>query len=172
MARIFSDEVWAQLDPRAGRLSRRAKARVWLAGALALALAVGFVAIWRAGLIAPRLGVEPGVMSYDEAPGGQITFTVTIENRGRFPVSVLKVGGDEPGLRLVRVEGDLPTTLDPGQRASVTLEYRITDCGVVPDDLGPVPVRVERPWGDLTAHLRPEYGSLRILREIAKAQCG
>jgi hypothetical protein len=76
-----------------------------------------------------------------------------VVNDGWVSITVLGIGRDMPGMRLIGVEGQFPSTLAPGQSASFAVNYRITDCEAVSADEWPVPVRVRRWWGEQTDYV-------------------
>jgi hypothetical protein len=174
LARPVSDEVWRQLDPHVGRLRRPATARVWLAAAVGLGLAVGFIAVWRSGIVVTQLvWTEPGPSGYDERLGGPIWYEVGVANVGEVPVTILGAGASAQGMPMVRVDGRFPTTIRPGEDVTFVLNYLITDCTAVPPDPGPLLVRVKRPWGHQTVPIPPPDSMLSSrLRDIADVQCG
>jgi hypothetical protein len=173
LARLVSDEVWRQLDPHVGRLRRRTTARVWLAAAVGLCLGVGFVAVWRSGIVVPQLvWTEPGRSGWDERLGGPIWYEVGVSNMGEVPVTVLDAGASAQSMR-VRVDGRFPVTIRPGEDVTFVLTYLITDCTAVPLDPGPLLVRVKRPWGHQTVRIPPPDSMLSsLLRDIVDVQCG
>ena len=56
MSTLLTDEVWRQLDPGAGRLSRRTARRLWLAYGAGFVAAAAAVAVWLSGLVIPQVG--------------------------------------------------------------------------------------------------------------------
>ena len=154
MERYVSDEVWRQLDPRAGRLPRRTTLRVWIAATLVAVVAAATGVVWGSGAVVPRL-VYPltAATSASGGPTGPLMRELTVENRGWVALTLLGAGRDAPGLDLAEVAGTFPVTLVPGDRLSFVLVYRLTDCAAVPVGPWPVPVRVERPWGEQTAYV-------------------
>jgi len=163
MTTLLTDEVWTQLDPHAGRLSRRVATRLWTGGAVAVIVLLAGVLAWWAGLVVPRLAWPggDGGYAYSAPPGGPVAHEVTIVNAGRIPVHVVGIGRDGPGLKLQAVStafdtvvpARFPLAIEPGQTLTVTLVYQITDCSAVGRQPWPVPVRVERPWGEQTAYV-------------------
>jgi len=164
-----SDEVWAELDPTAGPLSRTQRRR-------ALAAASAAVIVLIAGFAIDRSGVVRAHIVYDSDSGdiGATTpnpqfFTrqVAVQNTGWTTVRVTGVGQDGPGLHLVRPGGPegfpkdlelvgstpVPFDLHPGQIATVEVAYQITDCAAVPLGSFPVTLRVGRPWGTQTVDI-------------------
>ncbi|MBX6749670.1 MAG: hypothetical protein IRY85_08350 [Micromonosporaceae bacterium] len=153
-----SDEVWAQLDPYAGQLSRRTVmlGRIMIVAAALLVVAGGLV--WRTGIVVPRLAWPDGLPQWQEMPTGARVW-VTVANEGRFPVTVLDVGRSAPGFELLGVEGPdrasspFPVTLRPGQGVDAVLVYRITDCNGPPVGDWPLTALVDRPWGTMTVEV-------------------
>ena len=149
---LLADETWLRLDPRAGELSAVERRRVRIACVALVILLTVFFGIWRSGVLWPRLATGgSGGFDVDRAAS---TFSVLLEvdNRGSEPLRVLAVGRSGPGLRLLGVD-DVPTDLPSSTGVAVTLRYAVTDCAAVPRGAWPVPVVVERRWGDLTVHL-------------------
>jgi hypothetical protein len=156
--RVVSDEVWLQLDPGAGRLSRRTTRRLWAAFLAALLLYVLGVAVWYSGLLVPQLRWKVNGFQVSEVqPVPRLTANVS--NAGLFPVTVVGAGRAAPGFELIGVEGALPATLRPGDTVTVTLVYRIRDCAAIapagwsqtavvarPWGLQSVPIRADQPW--------------------------
>lgn len=152
---VLSDETWAVLDPKAGALSRRTVRRLWggLAGLVVLLVAGGLV--WRSGLAVPRLGNDEGPLAESGVSGpGVHLFTVSqrVTNHGWHTERVIGAGRDGPGLELVKAHG-LPRKIPPGESITIRLSYRVTDCGTRIPGAWPVPVRVHRPWGDVTTDI-------------------
>jgi len=81
--------------------------------------------------------------------------SVIVHNDGLRPIRVLGVGRSGPGFRLDRVDGPLPSTVEPGEYLELVLIYAVTDCAAVPTGPWPVPVVVERPWGVQTVYVQP-----------------
>jgi hypothetical protein len=154
MARLVSDEVWRQLDPNVGRLSRRTSRRLLLSGVVGLVVVLAAAVGWRSGAVSPRLvWSQDSAYAFSFGPGGPVTASVNVTNSGWVPLTLVGVGRSGPGLELARVEGILPITLGPGDATTFILTYRITDCAAVPHDPWPVPVRVKRWWGEQTAYI-------------------
>ncbi|WP_194918960.1 hypothetical protein [Catenulispora rubra] len=176
--RWVSDEVWAELDPNAGTMSRAQRRR-------ALAVASAAVAVLIAGFTIDRSGVVQAHVDYsaDSSDSGAaspktkfFTRQVAVQNNGWTTIHVTSVGKDGPGLHLVRPNGPegLPKDLDlqgstavpfdlhPGQIAIVEVAYQVTDCAAVSSDPFPVALRVDRPWGtqtvDISLPLMPAPG--------------
>ena len=156
MIRMVSDEVWAQLDPHAGRLTRRATVRLWVTIVLAIMLVAAGVLVWRSGLLAPRLEWPRSAGYFTEANHGpQPVFlhSVTVVNEGWTPVTVLSAGRDGPGLTLTEVRDAFPVTLGAGDEVEFVVVYRVTDCSAVPTQRWPVPVRVRGWYGERTVYV-------------------
>jgi hypothetical protein len=126
---------------------------VWLVAIVVAVLASAGVALWRSGLVVAQLSWSNDNRSMATRPDGTIATEVWVSNTGLVDATVVGVGRDGPGLRLVGVEGDLPVTLKPNSGSVFVLVYRITDCAEVPRGSWPVTVRVDRPWGTQTVDL-------------------
>lgn len=146
MSGLVPDEVWRRLDPNAGRLSRRAAARLWVAGALVMFAALGYPFGVASGAFGPNLGL--GSTAFEYEPGASITYDLVLLNEGLFPVTVLKVGERDDGLKLAGVEAALPASLKRGEGLPVRLNYVVTDCNDLPYWVAPVLVRVKGRWGE------------------------
>lgn len=154
MDQLVRDPVWTQLDPLAGRLSRRSIGRLRLSAVLVLLLVLGGVAVWMSGLIMPRLG-WPGSTGWGaSASPSEITVELQVANRGWTAADIVGAGRSGPGLRLTAVTGAFPATLAPGHAMTIRLVYRVTDCAAVTASSWPVPVRVRRPWGTVTVYIQ------------------
>lgn len=162
MKQWVSDEVWAQLDPRAGTLGRGQR-RGLVAGAAAAAVlvAAGFAAdrSVRAHLVLARDAGYQASTTKDSQGARILTRQFTVKNTGWTTVRVVGVGQDGPGLRLLgsgtsEIPGAQPPfDLGPGKTAAVVVVYEITDCAAVPTGPFPVAVRVHGLWGTQTLHV-------------------
>jgi hypothetical protein len=154
LAIMVSDTVWAGLDRDAGRLGRRATARLWLAIAIAVVLLTAGLLVDRSGLIAPRLAQDDragGLLAEVTARAFHVRFTV--RNDGQVPVRLVGFGRDGAGLTLTRTAvlgATLPVTLHRGEQVQFDLWYAVTDCAAVPTGAWPLPVRVARFFGTQT----------------------
>jgi hypothetical protein len=151
---LLTDEVWDQLDPHAGRLSRRSVRRWCLAGLGLLMVAGAVVAVLRSGLVEPRLVVRvdsySGEFRHSTASPtspADITADITLTNRGFFDVTVTRVGASVTGVAMVGTT-TMPLVVPAGQSVEVTLNYKVTTCHI-PSDM-PIPVTVHRFWGAQT----------------------
>jgi hypothetical protein len=161
---LVSDLVWAQLDPHAGRLSRRGLVHLWMAIVVMLVVIVGVGVALRAGVVTPRLDVDPtnGDGNARPAISTQSPATwhqnVTVTNNGWLPVTITKIGGGYPGVRLMSTT-TLPVRIAPHQDVDLTLTYSIVDCppgagssgdGVTMTQFSgtpTLPITVRRSWG-------------------------
>ncbi|MEY9931123.1 hypothetical protein ABH926_005770 [Catenulispora sp. GP43] len=165
------DDVWQQLDPHAGGLSRRQRRRAAAAATAAAVVLVAGFAIDRSGLVRAQITYDPDTGLQSSATVNPKVFTqqVPVKNNGWTTVRVTGIGHDGPGLRLVGPTdtGELkqasemggrqpPFDLRPGQTAIMVVAYRVTDCAAVPAGPLLIPVRVERPWGTETISLSSE----------------
>jgi hypothetical protein len=158
-----------QVDPPSWR--PRGRPDRWAAGLLVATLAFLTVS-FAFGLLAPRVDTWPAVNG--AVPGAddlvysriEVTNTTPIGS-GPLPDARLVDGGRSvPGLRLVSVgiePGDAadgppsmgsaavdeprPVTLEPGDTATVTLVWRVTDCARLPIDPPPIPLVFRTPIG-------------------------
>jgi hypothetical protein len=174
-----SDEVWAELDPTAGTLSRTQRRRALAAASAAVAVLIAGFAVDRSGVVRAHIDY-----SADSANAGAASLNprffirqVAVQNTGWTTVRVTGVGQDGPGLRLVRPGGPeglpkdlelqdstpVPFDLHPGQIATVEVAYQVTDCAAVPSDSFPVALRIDRLWGtqtiDISLPLTPAPGT-------------
>jgi hypothetical protein len=150
---LLPDDVWAQLDPDAGRLPRRTRRRIRVAAIAAAAFLVIIGLGWQWGAVVPRVGGSGhGAMS---GPG-VMAVTVDVRNTGWTGMRVVGVGRSGPGLRLTRVDGTVPADLGDASSASYTLYYDVTNCAALPTGPWPVPVRIQRPWGVWTGWIGVE----------------
>lgn len=160
----ITDEVWQRLDPNAGKLPRRTAVRLGVAAVAALVLLAAGVAVWRTGLIVPRLAWPDGLHEWSTDPDGTLRIDFLVSNEGEFPVTVENVGRSAPGLQLLGVvagtvgfpssEPVFPTRLAPHTGVGAVLIYRITSCLEAPTGSWPVTARVERPWGTMTVEVQ------------------
>ncbi|MGX6607261.1 hypothetical protein ACWKSP_34820 [Micromonosporaceae bacterium Da 78-11] len=138
-------------------------------------LVLAGVLVSRSGAMTPRIStaggwsgaVEDGSTSTlmtSRSDGGargltRVSQSFTIVNDGWFPLEIVGVDTDRPGMHVERaVVGDgLPHLLRHNESATVTVHYDITDCAAVSSSPQPVPVRVERWFGEqsIPVSLRP-----------------
>jgi hypothetical protein len=158
VARIVSDEVWAQLDHRAGRLPRRTARRLTAAvGALLTLIAVASV-VWEGGLVVAHLSANEMSWGWSWDPPRSVFVEVRVRNDGWLPVTMVDVGGDVPGLRFVGAQQSIaldpappppfPIRLAPGEEAIFNLRYEVTDCTATARSERRIPVRVGYWWGE------------------------
>ena len=159
-----SDEVWAQLDPHAGRLSWRTVVLNWVTIVGAVLLVIAGALVWRTGIVVPRLA-WPGLHQWQEDPAW-VRVWITVVNRGRVPATIVDVGRSGPGLELLDVEGPdrapspFPVTLGAGEGVTAVLVYRITDCDATPVGDWPLTAVVDRPWGTMTVEVPIESSTV------------
>jgi len=173
---LLTDEVWARLDPHAGRLSWRQARRMWQAVFACVVLLGAALYGWRAGLIEPRFE-PPSAQNWSaqfDAQAGEFTLHLPLMNQGALTETVLGVGRSGPGLTLLPPVDIFPLTLAHDTGEEVPLRYRVTDCAAVPAGDWPIPVLVSRPWGSVMVELRgPSIGgNTPWQRKLADEACG
>jgi hypothetical protein len=144
---VVSDEVWHQLHPGAGRLSRRAAVRAWTAVVLAFVLVITGEALWLSGAVVPQVSWSLWSVKVTDPVSDVVGVDVEITNEGWASLTIAGVGRSGPGLDLVRTDGRFPVRVRPAHGVRVVLYYRVTDCGRAPVDTSPVAVRVRRSRG-------------------------
>lgn len=149
-----SDEVWAQLDPKVDRLSRRDRR---LAGAAALIVivlvAVGILAR-ESGALWPRLSDGGSWSGGYDLSGHTFTETTSVHNEGWQSVHVSGAAADSAGIAVTSMDG-LPAEVPAGATVTITVRYAVTNCAAVNSGFVPIVVRVERWWGTATVRLAP-----------------
>ncbi len=176
---MVSDGVWLKLDRNAGRLSRPATVRLWLAILLVLALFAGAGEIVHAGFFAPRLAEQEGYGGFRaEVPAARVFhFRFAVRSDNTLPVKITGFGRSGPGLVLTRiavVNGALPVTLRRGEIVEFDLWYQVTDCATVPSVRWPVPVRVSRFFGTQTVLVTVQWiggDGLEWQRSLSQSAC-
>ena len=154
MGRWVADDVWRQLNPSAGRLSR-ATARRLLLGSLAAAIVLAMLGgVWRSGLVVAQVEYDLFAgYGWEVGPGQPVAQTVVAHNSGVAAVTLVGAGRDMPGMRLTSVAPTFPVVIPAGSSLELTVRYQVTDCAAVPTDEWPVPVQVRMWWGEQTAYL-------------------
>ncbi|MET9065460.1 hypothetical protein [Streptosporangium sandarakinum] len=112
------------------------------------------VTVPAAGPEGPADGTAPlrfrlrSTASSSQVSGGAREFVirVDVQNLNKGPVTLVGIGRNGPGLRLMSAD-DSPQTLKPRERVSYELRYRVTDCDAVPRKDWPIPVRVRQGAG-------------------------
>ena len=159
----LADDVWARLDPRAGAVSRTVARRYKVSAVLIALLIAAFLSIWKSGFIWAQVGRTWAVGGQKADPVARtITTDVEIRNDGWRAVGVESVGSDGPGLKVLSLGHALsnaedwrvpPFYLKPGETATLSITYKITDCAAVPTGRFPITVRLRRFWGTQTVDL-------------------
>ena len=160
----LTDDVWARLDPHAGRLSRRSVLRLWAASAAAILLLIAAVGVYLTGFVTPRVHAVGSSFSMERpvdvsaATPVVITLHFTLDNRGSSTVAIKSLGGPLTGdLRQLTFVStwNLPRSLPSDTGQEVTVTYRLTSCNGFPSaaefPVGRLPLTVDRWWG--TQHL-------------------
>ena len=141
-----SDEVWARLDPRAGRMTRRG--RLALAAILLLAAlgVVAMIAVRHSGLFTPHVGAWASEVTIDEHDHSAVE-RLHVGNNDWFAERVEGVSTRTPGVAIA----DWSTaTIPAGGDGTVTVRMDF-DCTAAAQ--GPVTVTLwlYRPWGNARA---------------------
>ena len=168
MEQLVRDEVWEQLDPRAGALNGKQSRRAAVAASAAAVLLGAGLGIDYSGVVRAHLvrAADVGTAGAALTTPKVIVEEVAVKNTGWSTVRVVGVGQDGPGLRLlgpsdpdVRFSGvhgiEPPFEVRPGQTETVAVAYRVTDCAAVPTGPFPVQIRVDRFWGTQTIGITP-----------------
>lgn len=152
---LLTDEVWAQLDPRAGRLSAAGRRALVVAVAIGLVVLVLAYLALVSGLVRPNLAMTGDNGASADIDRHTVTLTINVVNNGVAGVRIIGIAAPESGARVVRVDG-LPAALSAGGTLTLTIRYSI-DCTrpVQPLRLG---FEVERPWGTATVTVAPREG--------------
>jgi hypothetical protein len=158
-----SDEVWAQLDPRAGRLSRRGRFALALAALGAAALVIVVWAAGASGLVRPRLSVD----GWASQESGHASFSerVVLANHGWTTARLTAVTTPTRDLHVTGARG-LPVHIRPGETVTITVRLAVLDCANPPSGWIPVRARVSHWWGTTSAALdAPSGGGPPLARE-------
>jgi hypothetical protein len=131
------------------------KRLIMAVGAILAALLIGGALLWNSGMVVAQLEfLDLDTRGATNGDTREFSVRVTVTNDGWTPIDVLDIGRHGPGLELVGVAGSpLPYTLEAGEARDHELVYRVTDCAAVPPVHWPVPVRLDRPWGEQTVFL-------------------
>lgn len=170
---MVSDEVWQQLDPHAGRMSRRGF-RVFCAAVVAAAAIAALTAAgWRTAVTPVELDWVVGGDAEAQLHPPRFENGFTVRNAGLLPVTITGVGGEIAGLRFDGVGGPaLPVTLQPGESVYVRVRYAITNCDAVPSDPLPVHFHIDRPWGTQSIPVIPQsWGDEAWQVDLARMAC-
>lgn len=161
-----SDEVWARLDPDAGRLGRRGRwalTAVVIAAVAVCALGYAFLA---AGLVRPRLTLrgDGWEQASSAARARTVTVIASLYNAGWTQVTVDSLTTSSHGLRVSGAEA-LPRTIRADTGTTIAVDLQMTDCA----HPGPLVLlaRVPRWWGTATVRL-----AVSDLPDVVAAACG
>ena len=151
---LLTDEVWRQLDPDAGRLSRGDRRKVAVAIGLVGCLGVAAVLVRLSGLIVPNIAI--GMTASSGVDSQQHTFfqTINVHNGGWRTETVVGVAGPPRGVRITAVDG-LPVSISADSESHVTVHYVVDDCALAVPGPDPVTLRLRRPWGTASATVTP-----------------
>jgi len=166
MAQLISDDVWNGVDPSAARLPVRTRRRLVAAAVALIVLVIVAVQVTVSGALVPRITVGPGWSGAFEGGAvsdllvnryhrqGPATTHVSQEfeivNDGGYPVKILSVDTDRPGMRVERATLGIealtpghPFVLEAGATIRTTIYYDISDCSAVSALPQPIPLVVE-----------------------------
>jgi hypothetical protein len=158
---VVSDEVWAQLDPNAGRLTRRTVAKMVATLVATILVGIAGLAVYRGGYLTPRLRADGATVSFERpvavSSEHPILLAVNFEltDHGNTGVTVRSLGGDVGPWKFVST-WNLPSHLAPAEAVIVKVTYRLDSCDGLPtsEDLPSfqIPMVVQHWWG--SQHLR------------------
>jgi hypothetical protein len=144
----------------------------WASAALAATLALLLTAV-AFGLITPRMSRDSWAWGVPASGSDLVRMQIRVTNDAWASTELVGGGESVPGLRLVattvapggaaalpeaadlaahleRDEAIVPdgsVSLGPGNQATLTVVWQVTDCASVPADPGPVPDRLRTPLG-------------------------
>lgn len=138
-----ADEVWAQLDPGAGRLGPRAR-RALIATILAVLLVItGLVVLKLSGLVRPRVGAWASEVSIDAARHSA-TITLQLGSGDWVDDPVTAVTPGSPGIAVVSATHPVVPA-----RGDATVTVRLLlDCARVRPGTPVFTLWLHRPWGE------------------------
>jgi hypothetical protein len=173
----LSDEVWAQLEPRQARLTRRARR--------ALAL---LVAVTGAGSILIAFGVTSGELGGNlyvpswstrvDTRSHDFVETIDIKNESWFDETITGATNRDGHIDVTDIRPAW-LTIPHGRTRTLKLRFHVTDCAAVaPGDNVPV-VHLDRFWGTQSVTIQVgsfthglQTGSLPLGNGPAWAACG
>lgn len=185
----MSDEVWAQLDPKAGRLTARGRRALAAGVAFVAALLAAALVVALSGAVWPRLAlIGGGWQQAGSEPGSRvISVGVEVDNHGWTAARITGVAAP-PGLRVTRVEGAsvtpatpddpggagrpdsaLPITVPVHGQVSLTVFYSVVSCAEPAPNPERMRVEVSRWWG--TASVGLDLGRLPPGPPLAVGAC-
>jgi hypothetical protein len=146
-----SDDVWALLDPHAGRLTHRSVRTVKLGAVALVVVIVAFVVQGWLGILSPRLSSDGG--SGISSRNGSRTLTIDFQLLNSGPVSEHLAGlSSSANLRVAAVHG-LPAHLAAHAAAQLEVRVVVTNCRAELAKPGSLSVQVDRPWGHVSKRL-------------------
>jgi len=147
------DEEVIGRAPRAGGPVRRRRTLLVGCGLLAIAIAAS-IALWtrrdRPATPWTDQAAPPGVfltsgLGYSSSADPQtrrVTYGFTLTNISKAPIGILRLGVDEPGLKLMSTLPAGGFTIAARGHTAVVLDFEVTDCGQVGTAEEPLPVHV------------------------------
>jgi hypothetical protein len=152
-----SDDVWALLNPYAGRLTARSVRTVKLGAAAMVVVIIGVVVQGWLGILNPRLTAGGSGTS---SRIGSRALTIDFQLQNSDPVSEHLAGlSSSANLRVAAVHG-LPQRLGAHANAQVEVRIVVTNCRAELATPGSLFVQVDRPWGHVSKRLDLPISSL------------
>lgn len=142
------DEVWAQLDPRQARLSKRAR---WALTAL-VGLVVVATTLIALGVASGELGGNLYVPSSDasiDIRSHDFVETIDVRNQSWFDETITGVASSDQHIVVTDVR-PARLTIPPGRTRALHVRFHVTDCAAVGGGDNQPVIHLERFWGTLS----------------------
>ncbi|MGI8879349.1 MAG: hypothetical protein ACR2KJ_02330 [Jatrophihabitans sp.] len=138
----LSDQVWAHLDPRAGRLTHRGRLALGAAAVAVLLVTAAAIAVQMSGLFPARIGAWASEVTVDTQSHTTVE-RIQLGSNDWFDERVQAVSTRVPGV--VVLSSDRPT-IRAGHHATLTVRLRF-DCTRVTHGAVTLALWLSRPWG-------------------------